>query len=147
MIARGGEPVFVAVEDMPYEQALTDLAHGRYLRRAGQRRAAAERLEAARAAFSELGAVPVLERAVRELDACGLTPIKRDADADRSRLTPQEQLVARLAASGMSNREVAAELLLSVKTVERHLTHIYRKLGVDSRTDLSDALTAGWRSR
>ena len=47
----------------------------------------------------------------------------------------------------MSNREVAVELLLSVKTVERHLTHIYRKLGVDSRTDLSNALTAGWRSR
>ena len=118
---------------MPYERALTDFAHGRLLRRAGRRRDAAAQLSAARDTFAALDARPLLERCTRELDACGLTPIKRGPDADRTRLTPQERSVARLAATGLSNREIAAELLLSVKTVERHLTHVYRKLGVSSR--------------
>ena len=122
---------------MPYERALTDFAHGRLLRRAGRRRDAAAHLSAARDTFAALDACPLLERCTRELDACGLTPIKRGPDADRTRLTPQEQSIARLAATGLSNREIAAELLLSVKTVERHLTHVYRKLGVGSRSELS----------
>ncbi len=122
---------------MPYERALTDFAHGRLLRRAGRRRDAAAHLSAARDTFAALDAGPLLERCTRELDACGLTPIKRGPDADRTRLTPQEQSIARLAATGLSNREIAAELLLSVKTVERHLTHVYRKLGVGSRSELS----------
>jgi DNA-binding NarL/FixJ family response regulator len=70
----------------------------------------------------------MLRHAIRELDACGLTPAKRKPGADRSRLTPQERAIAQLAAAGRTNREVAAELLLSLKTVERHLTHVYRKL-------------------
>ena len=129
--------------DMPYEQALNDFAHGRHLRRAGQRRAAAERLTLARDALARLGARPALERATRELDACGLTPVKRGDGADRTRLTPQERSVAKLAAEGRSNKDVAAELLLSVKTVERHLTHIYRKLGIDSRAELTPTRIAG----
>ncbi len=124
---------------MPYERALCELAHGRFERRTGQRRAAAATLATARDAFAALGAEPMLRRALRELDACGLTPAKRGAGADRSRLTPQERTIAQLAAAGRTNREVAAELLLSVKTVERHLTHVYRKLGIDSREQLPHA--------
>ena len=56
---------------------------------------------------------------------------------DREDLTPQERSVARLVASGLANREVAAELLVSVKTVEVHLTRIYAKLGVKSRAQLA----------
>ena len=52
-------------------------------------------------------------------------------------LTPQEQAVARLVAAGMSNRQVAGKLFISVKTVQFHLTHIYTKLGVSSRAELA----------
>ena len=63
-------------------------------------------------------------------------PEKRSA-FDPSRLTPQESAVARLVAGGMSNRQVASELFVSVKTVQFHLTHIYAKLGVSSRAELA----------
>jgi ATP/maltotriose-dependent transcriptional regulator MalT len=122
---------------LPYDRALLAFAHGRSLRRAGQRRQAAETLQEARAVLAALGARPALERCVRELDACGLSPVKRGEGVDRTRLTPQEHSVAQLAATGLSNREIAAELLVSVKTVERHLTQAYRKLGVGSRGELT----------
>jgi DNA-binding CsgD family transcriptional regulator len=121
---------------MPYEQALIEFAHGQFLRRSGRRRAAADLLTRARDTFGELGARPALERCERELATCGLTPAKRSG-SPRPDLTPQEQAVARLVATGRTNREVAAELLLSVKTVEVHLTRIYAKLGVSSRSQLA----------
>jgi DNA-binding NarL/FixJ family response regulator len=121
---------------MPYEQALIRFAHGQFLRRNGQRRAAADALTLARDALGELDARPALERCERELVACGLKPAKR-SDAERVDLTPQEQAVARLVATGRSNRDVAGELLLSVKTVEVHLTRIYAKLGISSRAQLA----------
>jgi DNA-binding CsgD family transcriptional regulator len=121
---------------MPYEHALIRFAHGQFLRRTGQRRAAAEELTRARATLVELGARPALERCERELVACGLKPAKRGA-SERPDLTPQEQAVARLVATGRTNRAVAGELLLSVKTVEVHLTRIYAKLGVSSRSELA----------
>ena len=62
---------------MPFQRALVELAYGQVLRRAGQRRAAAERLQAARDRFAGLRARPYLERCERELAACGLTPAKR----------------------------------------------------------------------
>jgi DNA-binding NarL/FixJ family response regulator len=83
-----------------------------------------------------LGAFPYLQRCDRELLGCGLTPAKR-RDPDPTMLTPQEQAVARLVAVGMSNRQVAGELFISVKTVQFHLTHIYTKLGVSSRAELA----------
>ena len=86
--------------------------------------------------FADLGRRPALERCERELEACGLKPAKRGRNAPPE-LTPQEQAVARLVATGRTNREVAAELLLSVKTVEVHLTRIYAKLGVSSRSQLA----------
>ena len=121
---------------LPYEQALIQYAHGQFLRRNGRRRAAADELTRARDALADLGARPALERCERELATCGLTPAKRGG-SPRPDLTPQEQAVARLVATGKTNREVAAELLLSVKTVEVHLTRVYAKLGVSSRSQLA----------
>ena len=80
-------------------------------------------------------AAAAVERVERELVACGLNPARRGT-ADRDRLTPQEREVRRLVARGMTNRAVAAELLVSTKTVEVHLTRIYSKLGVSSRAQL-----------
>jgi len=86
--------------------------------------------------FAGLRARPYLERCEQELAACGLAPAKRSA-FDPSRLTAQELAVARLVAVGMSNRQVASELFISIKTVQFHLTHIYAKLGVSSRAELA----------
>ena len=121
---------------LPFQWALVDLAHGQVLRRAGQRRAAAERLSAARERLVGLRARPYVERCEQELAACGLAPAKR-SEFDPSRLTAQELAVARLVAVGMSNRQVASELFISIKTVQFHLTHIYAKLGVGSRAELA----------
>jgi DNA-binding CsgD family transcriptional regulator len=120
---------------MPYEDALIRLAHGQFLRRNGRRRAAADELTCALDLLTELGARPALERCERELEACGLKPVRRHG-SPRPDLTPQEQSIARLVATGRTNREVAAELLLSAKTVEMHLTRIYAKLGISSRARL-----------
>ena len=93
-------------------------------------------LTAAADTFSALGARPALERTERELVASGLRPSR-----EGGQLTPQELTVARLVATGHSNREVAADLQLSVKTVEVHLTRVYAKLGIGSRTQLARHLT------
>jgi DNA-binding CsgD family transcriptional regulator len=121
---------------LPFQHALVELAYGQVLRRAGQRRAAAERLSGARERLVALRARPYLERCERELAASGLAPAKRST-FDPSRLTAQELAVARLVAVGMSNRQVASELFVSIKTVQFHLTHIYAKLGVGSRAELA----------
>ena len=121
---------------MPMHRAELELAYGQALRRAGRRRAAAEQLTAARDRFAGLRAAPYLERCERELAASGLRPAKRST-FDRSRLTAQELAVARLVALGMSNRQVASELFVSVKTVQFHLGHIYAKLGLSSRAELA----------
>jgi DNA-binding CsgD family transcriptional regulator len=120
----------------PFEQASVEDAYGRYLRRAGERRAAAELLGRARDVYLRLGARPFVEPVERELQGCGLTPAGRRSP-EPTRLTPQELAVARLVASGLTNRETAAELVVSVKTVEYHLGHVYQKLGVRSRTELA----------
>jgi predicted ATPase/DNA-binding CsgD family transcriptional regulator len=124
---------------MPFDRALLEFAYGQFLRRLGRRRAAATQLGLAQECFVSLGAQPYIDRCDRELAACGLAPARRRG-RDRARLTPQELSVVRLAASGLSNREVAAELVVSVKTVEFHLNHAYRKLAVDSRKELASRL-------
>jgi DNA-binding CsgD family transcriptional regulator len=121
---------------MPFERAQLELAYGQVLRRAGKRRAAASQLQAARDRLTSLNARPYLQRCERELAASGLTPAKRSV-FDPSRLTAQESAVARLVAAGMGNRQVAAELFVSIKTVQFHLTHIYAKLGINSRGELA----------
>lgn len=120
---------------MPYERALVELGHAQLLRREGRRRAASELLLHARATFATLSALPALRRCEQELAACGLRPAAR-SDRDEAGLTPQETAVARLVVSGMTNREVAQELMLSAKTVEFHLRNVYLKAGVRSRTEL-----------
>jgi ATP/maltotriose-dependent transcriptional regulator MalT len=120
----------------PFEVALVELAWGQALRRRGHRRAASAHLTAARNSFAELLAHPFLERCDAELLACGAQPVRR-SDLDLGGLTPQELSVARLVASGLTNREVASELVLSVRTIESHLTRIYSKLEVSSRAQLA----------
>ena len=120
---------------LPYELALTELDHGRFLRRRRRRRAAVEVLADARDRFSALGAAPALRACERELQASGLAP-KRPAAKGLARLTPQESTVARLVVDGMTNREIAGELLVSTKTIEVHLTSVYAKLEVASRAEL-----------
>lgn len=127
---------------MPFERALLQQAYGAFLRRAGERRAAAAQLRAALHGFTGLGAEPFAGRCQVELDACGLSPRTRPPSGHVA-LTPQELAVARLVATGRTNREVAAELVVSPKTVEYHLGHAFTKLGVRSRTQLAVRLAAG----
>ena len=100
-------------------------------------KAARDALSAAITTFDELGAPLWAERATAEL---GRVPIRRAADRDG--LTATEERVAKLVAGGRTNKEVAQELFLSVKTVESNLTRIYRKLGVRSRSALAAGLAA-----
>jgi DNA-binding NarL/FixJ family response regulator len=125
----------------PYVVARLRLARGRALRRAGHRRVATEQLEAARAGFERLGAEPWVQVVDTELEMTGLRPRRSTPSAGAS-LTPSEQAVARLVAQGMTNREVGQELIVSAKTVEHHLSRIYAKLGVRSRTELARAFPA-----
>ncbi len=125
----------------PFDAARTRLAAGEFLRRSGHRRRAAELLHAAHRGFVELGATPYVERCVQELAASGLRPGPRRT-RDETRLTAQELVVARRAVAGLSNRELAAELVVSVKTVEYHLRNAFAKLGVSSRRQLAERLAS-----
>ena len=124
-----------------YEAARTRLLYGERLRRARRPGAARDELRRAYAAFDRIGAAPLRDRAARELAATGETPAPR-ADARLDELTPQELAVATMAARGQTNREVAATLFLSPKTVEYHLRHVYQKLDVRSRADLRETMSA-----
>ncbi|HET6548117.1 MAG TPA: helix-turn-helix transcriptional regulator, partial [Solirubrobacter sp.] len=114
--------------------ALHDL--GAALRRTRRRADAREPLRAALATFERLGATAWAERAVSELRATGQASGRRSETAS-SRLTPHELQVALLVSQGMTNREVAAALFLSPKTIEYHLGQIYRKLDVRGRAQLA----------
>jgi DNA-binding CsgD family transcriptional regulator len=127
---------------MPFHRALLEYAHGRLLRRAGRRREATGRLNEAHRLFAVLGARPYAAECERELGACGLRPTKRKV-RDRTRLTPQELAVARLVASGLTNAEVAARLVVSVKTVEFHLGNVFSKLTITSRRQLASHQAVG----
>jgi DNA-binding CsgD family transcriptional regulator len=119
----------------PLELARTELCFGERLRRTGDRRAAREHLEEAAGAFVGLGALAWVKRADDELRATGQR-LRRRGPVERDFLTPREAQIADEVAQGKSNREVAAALYLTPKTVEFHLTRIYRKLGVRSRSEL-----------
>jgi DNA-binding CsgD family transcriptional regulator len=123
----------------PYPRARLELALGRAWRRRGDRRRAQAVLEIAHTRLSGLRAIPWLEQVERELAASGLRPARRTARTG-AELTPQEQAVAQLVARGLTNREVGAELVVSAKTVEHHLSRIYAKLGLRSRTELARTL-------
>ena len=123
----------------PFARARLQLAHGAWLRR--QRRAAESRapLRAARDTFDALGAAAWGDRARQELRASGEQSRPRTPEA-REQLSPQELLVAQLAAEGLTNREIGARLYLSHRTVGTHLQRIFPKLGITSRVALRAAL-------
>jgi DNA-binding CsgD family transcriptional regulator len=114
---------------LPFELARNLLVYGRLLRRAKQRRAAADALTDALAVFEQLGAPTWSAEARSELDRIGLRRAPQH-------LTVTERRVVELAARGMTNREVAAALFISPKTVEANLARAYGKLGVNSRAEL-----------
>ena len=87
-------------------------------------------------AFATQGAAPWEERARAELRASGETARKRGDEA-RDQLTPQELHIARLVGSGLSNKEIAANLYLSPRTIDSHLRNVFAKLGISSRTQLA----------
>jgi DNA-binding CsgD family transcriptional regulator len=115
---------------MPFERARTQLLLGQLQRRQRRKEAAAATLREALHAFEYLGTPVWADRARAELARTNVAP---DTDVD---LTPSERRVADLAASGMKNRDVAAALFISTKTVEANLSRIYHKLGIRSRAEL-----------
>lgn len=137
-------PALAEPPDAPglFARARLELATGIAWRRAGDRRRSAELVEASRGRFADLRATPWVERVDRELLATGLRSAARATSAGTA-LTAQEQAVCHLVAQGRTNRETAAELYLSVKTVEHHLSRAYAKLGVRSRTALAHVLATG----
>jgi DNA-binding CsgD family transcriptional regulator len=122
-----------------FETARTLLAQGESLRRQRRRTDAREPLRAAITAFDALGAAPWAERARRELQASGETARRRDP-LTLDALTPRELQVALTVAEGHTIRETAGKLFLSPKTVDHHLQSVYRKLAIDSRPALAQAL-------
>jgi DNA-binding CsgD family transcriptional regulator len=115
------------------------LAYGEWLRRQKRRIDARAQLRVAYDRFSEIGATGFATRALAELEATGERAHKRSISV-KSNLTPQETQAARRAASGATNKEIAAEMYISANTVDYHLRKVYRKLGISSRFELRDAL-------
>ncbi|MEV1295323.1 AAA family ATPase [Pseudonocardia sp. NPDC049635] len=122
--------------ERPFEHARTRLLYGEWLRRARRRADARTQLAAAAEVFDQLGAGPLRERSLREQDLAG-GPAARRGPGPAAGLTAQELRVARLAADHMTNREIAAQLLISPRTVGHHLANVYPKLGISSRGELT----------
>jgi DNA-binding CsgD family transcriptional regulator len=120
--------------------ARTRLQYGMRLRRAGRRVAAREHLRAAERDFLAMDLTLWARRAADELAGTGERARPRDGSVDQP-LTSQETRVALLVIEGMTNREVAAALFLSPKTVEHHLSAVLRKRGLRSRTELARAMS------
>ena len=119
-------------------QARTALVYGEWLRRNRRRTEARAQLRAALRAFETAGAMSWAERARTELRAAGesVTPAE-DRPELLARLTPQELQVARLAATGLTNRDIGAQLFLSPRTVGYHRYKVFPKLGISTRADLA----------
>ncbi|SHN38942.1 helix-turn-helix transcriptional regulator [Cryptosporangium aurantiacum] len=143
--AAGFEAALIEHEQHPavFERARTLLCQGEALRRARRKSRARAPLLAAHRIFTMLGAAPWTQRCLTELAATGhQVPGEAPRAEGLERLSPQELQVARMVADGLNNVEVGAALFISTKTVEIHLTHIYRKLGLRSRTGLARLVTA-----
>jgi DNA-binding CsgD family transcriptional regulator len=127
------------VAEYKFDLARVQLAFGERLRRARATIESRSQLAAAAQAFEGLGAEPWANRAASEFRATGPTR-SREAEFGNSPLTPQEREIARLAATGLTNKEIGARLFLSHRTVGAHLARIFPKLGISSRAALRDAL-------
>ena len=130
----------------PYLRARISFAFGQSMRRAGKRRLASTVLRTARDLYDSLGAATYVERCDRELKATGLDvgnlpdpsdPVLAAVGRTAVQLTAQEQAVAELVSGGATNKETARALFLAEKTVQYHLTRIYGKLGIRSRSELA----------
>ena len=121
----------------PFDLARVHLLYGEWLRRCRQITKARNHLQAALAAFERLGAAAWADRAAAELAATAPTRLRSGLEP----LTPQELQVAELAAAGLSNKEIAARLYMSHRTVGAHLYRAVPKLGIGSRAALRDALS------
>jgi DNA-binding CsgD family transcriptional regulator len=143
----GVEALEAAVETLDGSQAALERArarvdYGAALRRSGRRRDAREPLRRGADLAQRCGADMLTARAVREAKVAGARP-RRTALKGVEALTARERQVAALAAQGLSNREIAEALYVTVKTVEWHLKHTYQKLEVDSRRKLRDVFERG----
>jgi DNA-binding CsgD family transcriptional regulator len=149
-LARGGQEGLALLRDsvaaLDRSPALLERARslaelGAALRRDGQRAAARDPLARALDLAARCGARPLAARAHEELKAAGARP-RRPWRTGVEALTPSELRVARLAAEGRSNREIACELYVTLKAIEGHLAHAYAKLGIEGRSQLARALAA-----
>ncbi|WP_369226179.1 AAA family ATPase [Streptomyces sp. R39] len=127
-----------ATDCWPFEKALAHLDFGEWLRRRRRSAEARPHLSAALECFERLDARPWTERAAAELRAAGAATAPA---APAGELTPQERQIAELAAQGLTNRDIAARLYLSPRTVGYHLHKVFPKLGITARAQLRDALT------
>jgi DNA-binding CsgD family transcriptional regulator len=119
--------------------ARAHLLYGEWLRRQQRRTDARHQLRTAHQMFTAMGAEGFAERTRRELEATGETARKRSVET-ASRLTAQETQVAELAREALTNAEIGARLFISSRTVEYHLSHVFTKLGINSRIQLHQAL-------
>jgi DNA-binding CsgD family transcriptional regulator len=122
------------------ELARVHLLYGEWLRRQRRRGEAREQLRTAHDMLAAMGMDGFAERASRELQATGETARKRADPAGEQQLTAQEAQIARLASDGMSNPEIGARLFISPRTVQYHLSNVFSKLGITSRSQLRPAL-------
>jgi DNA-binding CsgD family transcriptional regulator/tetratricopeptide (TPR) repeat protein len=144
--ARGLELLADSVDVLADSEAALDHAkslieHGAALRRAGKGPEARDQLSRGLDVASRCGATAAVNRARDELTAAGARP-RRERTTGPDSLTASELRVARLAAKGHSNPEIAQALFVTRRTVEVHLTHVYRKLGIDSRGALVSVLSS-----
>jgi DNA-binding CsgD family transcriptional regulator/tetratricopeptide (TPR) repeat protein len=139
----GDEDLFLAAlalhegDSRPFDEARTRLLYGEWLRREKRKADARAQLRIALETLGRIGAAPWAERARAELTATGITG-RADDHGPSGSLTPQELQIVRLAAQGLSNKDIAAQLFLSARTVGHHLYKAYPKLGVASRGELAD---------
>jgi DNA-binding CsgD family transcriptional regulator len=120
----------------PLDQARIQLAYGEWLRRAQRRVDARRQLRQALETFQDAHAEALADRATQELRASGETARKRDPST-QLKLTPMELTIAQLVSSGLSNKDVAAQIWVSPRTVAFHLRNIFAKAGVTSRGELA----------
>jgi DNA-binding NarL/FixJ family response regulator len=133
------QTAFALASPSVFFQSRLQLAYGTRLRRERRSIDARAHLRSAAEGFEAVGATPWSERAREELRASGET-IRHHAPDRRDQLSPQEMQIAKLAAEGLSNRQIAARLFVSHRTVGSHLYKIFPKLGISSRGELASAL-------